>query len=79
MDRQDNSNTQDWTNLFVKDAQSERQKREEHTKDIEQSIEQYTTAARQKIKAALGPEEAALLPVPPPLPQNAALDDKAEK
>lgn len=61
MDPPDN-NTPNWTNLFVEDAQTERQKREEHTTDIQQSIAQYTTAAEHKIRAALGPEGAALLP-----------------
>jgi hypothetical protein len=61
MDPQDNR-TSNWTNLFVENAQTDRQKREEHTADIEQSIAQYTTAAEHKIRAALGPEGAALLP-----------------
>ncbi|KAK3298595.1 uncharacterized protein B0H64DRAFT_439043 [Chaetomium fimeti] len=60
MDPQDN--TKSWTTLFVENAQSERQKREQHTADIQQSIQHYTIAAEDKIKAALGPEAAALLP-----------------
>ncbi|KAK4041981.1 hypothetical protein C8A01DRAFT_14330 [Parachaetomium inaequale] len=61
MDAQERA-TQTWTRLFVETAQSERQRREQHTADIQRSIQQYTAAAEHKIRAALGPEATTLLP-----------------
>ncbi|KAL2181072.1 uncharacterized protein P884DRAFT_296780 [Thermothelomyces heterothallicus CBS 202.75] len=56
MDAQDAQDSQYWTRLFVEAAQSERQKREDHTTDVAESIRQHTAAAEDKIAAALGPE-----------------------
>ena len=53
---------EEWTRLFVETVQHERHKREQHTTDTEQAIQQYTAAAERKIKEALGPNESALLP-----------------
>ncbi|KAL2150253.1 hypothetical protein VTH82DRAFT_7929 [Thermothelomyces myriococcoides] len=62
----DNQNTQqpsqEWTRLFVEAAQRERQKRENHTTDVHESVRQHTAAAEDKIAAALGPEVDTLLP-----------------
>lgn len=47
-------NKDDWTRLFVESAQAALQHREEHTADARQAVQQYTAAAEQKIKDALG-------------------------
>ncbi|KAK4149296.1 hypothetical protein C8A00DRAFT_18994 [Chaetomidium leptoderma] len=53
---------EEWTKLFIDTVQAERQRREDHTADIQQSTREYTAAAERKIRDALGPEASALLP-----------------
>ncbi|KAK4245602.1 hypothetical protein C7999DRAFT_16217 [Corynascus novoguineensis] len=62
MDAQSANDSKDWISLYIETVQSERQKREEHTVDIEESIQQYTAAARDKIRAAQGLGHAVPLP-----------------
>jgi len=62
MDAQGANDTENRTRLYIEEVQRERQKREEHTVDVEESIQQYTAAARDKITAALGPGHAVPLP-----------------
>lgn len=61
MDCQGGHIRNDWTKLFVETTQTERQRREEHTTDALQAIQQYTAAAERKIRDALGPGGSALL------------------
>ncbi|KAL2158348.1 hypothetical protein VTH06DRAFT_4396 [Thermothelomyces fergusii] len=62
MDPNNEQPSEYWTRRFVEAAQSEQQKRENHTADVAESIRLYSAAAAEKIAAALGPEADNLLP-----------------
>jgi hypothetical protein len=62
MDNPDTASQDSWTSLFVETAQEEHQKRQEHTADTQQAIQEYMAAAARKIKDALGPEASTLFP-----------------
>ncbi|KAK4239726.1 hypothetical protein C8A03DRAFT_13907 [Achaetomium macrosporum] len=62
MDSQSGDARESWTILFVQSAQRERQRREGHTTDVQQSISTYTSAAERKIKDALRDDLSVLSP-----------------
>ncbi|KAK0737491.1 hypothetical protein B0T21DRAFT_410941 [Apiosordaria backusii] len=51
----EDSQPNDWTLLYIQTTQTSYQQRQDHTADIQQSIQDYESAAQKKISQDLGP------------------------